>query len=61
MDRLAPFRTDLDRLAMAGRTRRLIPRAGVDFASNDYLGLAGHPRLAAAVRDALDTLSLIHI
>lgn len=55
MDRLAPFRTDLDRLAVAGRTRRLIPRAGVDFASNDYLGLAGHPRLAAAVRDALDS------
>ena len=53
-DRLAPFRADLARLAAADRTRRLIPRAGVDFASNDYLGLAGHPRLAAAVRAALD-------
>ena len=53
-DRLAPFRADLAGLAAAGRTRRLIPRAGVDFASNDYLGLAGSPRLAAAVRAALD-------
>ncbi len=30
-----------------------MPIAGVDFASNDYLGLAGSARLAAAVRDAL--------
>ena len=54
MDRLAPFRADLAALDDAARTRRLIPRAGVDFASNDYLGLAGSPRLAAAVRAALD-------
>ncbi|SDX47856.1 8-amino-7-oxononanoate synthase [Paracoccus sanguinis] len=52
-DRLAPFRADLAALEAAGRTRRLILRAGVDFASNDYLGLAGHPRLAAAVQAAL--------
>jgi 8-amino-7-oxononanoate synthase len=36
-----------------GSLRRLIPRDGVDFSSNDYLGLATSPRLAAAVRDAL--------
>ena len=54
MDRLDAFRADLARLADAGRARRLMPRAGVDFASNDYLGLAGHPRLAQAVRAALD-------
>lgn len=54
MDRLAPFRADLAALDDAARTRRLIPRAGVDFASNDYLGLAGSPRLAAALRAALD-------
>lgn len=53
-DRLAPFRDDLARLAAADRTRRLIPRAGVDFASNDYLGLASHPRMVAALRAALD-------
>ena len=53
-DRLAPFRDDLARLAAADRTRRLVSRAGIDFASNDYLGLAGHPRLAGAVQAALD-------
>ncbi|MCQ0971059.1 8-amino-7-oxononanoate synthase [Paracoccus sp. TK19116] len=31
-----------------------MPRDGVDFASNDYLGLAGSPRMIAAVRAALD-------
>lgn len=54
LDRLAPFRADLAGLAEAGRTRRLIARAGVDFASNDYLGLAGSPRLSDAVRAALE-------
>lgn len=53
-DRLAPFRADLDRIAADSRTRQLAPRAGIDFASNDYLALAGHPLLAAAVRRALD-------
>ncbi|WP_299362413.1 8-amino-7-oxononanoate synthase [uncultured Paracoccus sp.] len=53
-DRLAPFRRDLEALAGEGRARRLIGRAGVDFASNDYLALAGAPRLAAAMRRALD-------
>lgn len=53
-DRLAPFRADLDAIAAGGRTRRLIPRAGVDFASNDYIGLAGSLRLANAVRRALE-------
>lgn len=32
----------------------LAGRAGIDFSSNDYLGLAGHPRLAAAIRRALN-------
>lgn len=53
-DRLAPFRDDLDALASKGRRRALAGRAGVDFASNDYLGLAGSPRLSCAVRRALD-------
>ena len=53
-DRLAPFRADLDALASKGRRRALSGRAGVDFASNDYLGLAGSARLADAVRRALD-------
>lgn len=47
-------RIDLERLRAADHYRRLTPRAGVDFASNDYLGLAGDPRLRAAVAQALD-------
>ncbi|MDO5619997.1 MAG: 8-amino-7-oxononanoate synthase [Paracoccus sp. (in: a-proteobacteria)] len=54
MDRLAVYREQLAGLAADARLRRLIPRAGVDFSSNDYLGLAGSGRLADAVRDALD-------
>lgn len=44
----------LDGLAAQGRARALAPRRGRDFSSNDYLALAGSPRLAAAVRRALD-------
>lgn len=36
-----------------GRRRSLAPRRGVDFSSNDYLGLSTSPRLAAAVADAV--------
>jgi 8-amino-7-oxononanoate synthase len=36
-----------------GRRRQLIPRAGVDFSSNDYLGLADAPVLRDAVSAAL--------
>ncbi len=46
-------RRDLDELARAERLRRLIPRAGRDFSSNDYLGLAGSPILAFALADAI--------
>ncbi len=44
---------DLARLAAADRYRSLRPRQGIDFASNDYLGLAGSDRLRAAMVDAL--------
>ncbi len=47
-------RDDLNRLDAAGRLRSLTPRAGIDFASNDYLGLASDPRLRAAVGEALE-------
>lgn len=40
-------------LERRGRLRRLSPRAGVDFSSNDYLGLAASPELAAAAEAAL--------
>jgi 8-amino-7-oxononanoate synthase len=44
---------DLDQLSDQSRLRQLIPRAGRDFSSNDYLGLANSPGLAAAVTAAL--------
>ena len=44
----------LDSLAARGRLRALAPRAGADFTSNDYLGLAQSPFLRAAAREALE-------
>ncbi|MFA7604167.1 MAG: 8-amino-7-oxononanoate synthase [Novosphingobium sp.] len=45
---------DLARLAAGARRRRLIPEAGIDFSSNDYLGLGRSGLLAQAARAALD-------
>lgn len=50
---LAAQSDDLRRLEHADRLRTLQPRAGLDFASNDYLGLAGSDRLRGAVQAAL--------
>jgi len=47
-------RADLARLAARDRLRGLAPQRGRDFASNDYLGLANHPRLAAAITRAVE-------
>ncbi|AXC49003.1 8-amino-7-oxononanoate synthase [Paracoccus suum] len=52
--RHAVFARALDQLAGRDRLRALQGAGGSDFASNDYLGLAGHPRIAAAIRRALD-------
>ncbi|WP_022706006.1 8-amino-7-oxononanoate synthase [Paracoccus zeaxanthinifaciens] len=54
MDRLAVYRRDLDALARLSRRRVLSHRQGIDFSSNDYIGLAQSPRLVAAARRALD-------
>lgn len=43
----------LKALARRGRLRALEPRAGIDFSSNDYLGLAAAPELRSAVAAAL--------
>lgn len=48
-----PLARQLAALEARGRLRHLIPRAGRDFASNDYLGLAGDPMIAQAVSDAI--------
>ncbi|WP_334146868.1 8-amino-7-oxononanoate synthase [Hyphomicrobium sp.] len=44
----------LKALERRGRLRALSPRSGVDFSSNDYLGLAASRELAEAVARALD-------
>src|SRR5690349_11419820 len=54
MPALAAHRDDLERLRAAERLRGLRPREGIDFASNDYLGLARSERLRGAVADALE-------
>ena len=48
-----PLARQLAALEQRGRLRHLITRAGRDFASNDYLGLAGDPMIAQAVSDAI--------
>jgi 8-amino-7-oxononanoate synthase len=45
---------DLARLAASSRRRNLLPEFGVDFSSNDYLGLGRSDLLADAARAALD-------
>ena len=47
-------RSDRALLARQGRWRTLTPKSGYDFSSNDYLGLAGGPRLRAAVIGAAE-------
>lgn len=46
--------SDLAQLRTKDRLRRLVPAAGADFSSNDYLALAGSPRFAAALARALE-------
>jgi 8-amino-7-oxononanoate synthase len=44
----------LKALERRGRLRALQPRSGIDFSSNDYLGLASSPELAHAITAAID-------
>ena len=50
---LERYTQDLAKLAARDRLRALAPRAGLDFASNDYLALAESPALAEAAASAL--------
>ena len=50
---LAAQELDLQHLSGEDRLRRLHTRSGLDFSSNDFLGLASSERLRGAVADAL--------
>jgi 8-amino-7-oxononanoate synthase len=47
------FEADLSKLADRGRLRSLRERSGIDFTSNDYLGLAESAELRQAAADAV--------
>lgn len=51
--RIERYEAQLADLEAAGRRRALAPKAGLDFASNDYLGLASAPELKSAAEEAL--------
>jgi len=53
LDFLAPYQADLDDLRGRDRLRALSKRGGLDFASNDYLGLAESEEYREAARAAL--------
>lgn len=48
-----PFEADLQNLEGRGRLRSLRERTGIDFTSNDYLGLAESDELKRAASDAI--------
>ncbi len=54
MNFFAVHHDDLAQLTSQSRRRRLQSRTGVDFASNDYLGLANAPQLKQAVVEAMN-------
>jgi 8-amino-7-oxononanoate synthase len=53
-ERLARYAKTLSGLERKGRRRTLVPHDGIDFTSNDYLGLANSPRIRSAIAAALE-------
>jgi 8-amino-7-oxononanoate synthase len=53
-ERLARYAKTLSGLERKRRRRALVPQGGIDFTSNDYLGLANSPRIRSAIAEALE-------
>lgn len=53
-DKVTTYVAALQALNEQNRLRRLAPRSGIDFGSNDYLALASEPRMKKAVAAALE-------
>jgi 8-amino-7-oxononanoate synthase len=53
MNAIARYESALLALADQNRLRALRPQSGLDFSSNDYLGLAASPRLRSALTTAM--------
>lgn len=51
---LSAYEVKLAGLHRKSRLRALVPQQGIDFTSNDYLGLADAPRLKAAITEAIE-------
>tara|TARA_R110002012_G_scaffold161666_2_gene323854 strand:- start:892 stop:2040 length:1149 start_codon:yes stop_codon:yes gene_type:complete len=51
---LARYEVTIAGLRRKARIRALAPQVGIDFTSNDYLGLANAPRVKAAILAAFD-------
>ncbi len=51
--RFSALARSIDALSRRGRHRALAPRQGIDFASNDYLGLAASAELSKAAEAAI--------
>jgi 8-amino-7-oxononanoate synthase len=55
VNKAASYVAALDALKNDDRLRSLKPRAGLDFSSNDYLALAGCPRMRKAIAAAVES------
>ncbi|NLS18720.1 8-amino-7-oxononanoate synthase [Rhizobium sp. P40RR-XXII] len=52
---LSDYAATLEGLRRKARLRSLVPQHGIDFTSNDFLALAGAPRLKAAIMAAMES------
>ena len=50
---------ELRELESGDELRQLLPVHGIDFSSNDYLGLATDPRMKQAILEAVDSAARV--